>query len=55
MDGWMQGTMDFLTSDGFLAALRASLYIIVGLILARLVSRSLTRPSAGTWMPSRSC
>ncbi|WP_019024175.1 MULTISPECIES: mechanosensitive ion channel family protein [unclassified Thioalkalivibrio] len=43
MDAWMQSTMDFLTSDGFLAALRASLYIIVGLILARLVSRNLTR------------
>lgn len=43
MNEWLQTAQAFVTSEAFVAALRASLYLLVGLLVARLVSRGLAR------------
>ncbi|WP_024327308.1 mechanosensitive ion channel family protein [Thioalkalivibrio sp. AKL19] len=43
MNEWLQAAEAFVTSEAFLAAIRAVLYLLVGLLVARLVSRGLAR------------
>ncbi|WP_018872632.1 mechanosensitive ion channel family protein [Thioalkalivibrio sp. ALJ16] len=43
MSEWLQTVVTFVTSEAFLAAVRAAVYLLVGLFVARLVSRGLAR------------
>lgn len=43
MNEWLQAAEAFVTSEAFLAGIRAAVYLLVGLLLARLVSRGLAR------------
>ncbi|WP_018949449.1 mechanosensitive ion channel family protein [Thioalkalivibrio sp. ALMg11] len=41
MNEWLQTAQTFVTSEAFLAAIRAAVYLLVGLLVARLASRGL--------------
>ncbi|WP_018140058.1 mechanosensitive ion channel family protein [Thioalkalivibrio sp. ALJ7] len=43
MNEWLQTIQAFVTSEAFVATLRAAVYLLVGLLVARLVSRGLGR------------